>query len=584
MTAIRTMTRVVIGAAMWLICSTAAAQVTINEYVYDERTAATGQVDPDTREFVELFNAGSQPVDISGWTLVTKQIGSNFNLPAGTKSFTLPASQTIPAGGYYVIGNSGVANVNHQLTAGGFDAGGTDFFPDGINGTNANHVLELRNSSNALIDALAAETFRGTERANLNAEQRAQVGGGSWGQTPSFNLPTNYPNVQLSLGRIKNGVDTDVNGNDFGQLPVTPGQTNNFPEVLSHTIPNVDGMLTEVTLEQNYYASFVLPRVVNPAVADGIVNHNAISNSPQGGEAIMVYDQTGGGNAAYSRQLVRKFDLYAYVETAGFGGTTNAAGPGTPPVPAADLQDSEATVYGIGTTDGFFGTPDPLNSLTANPNITSSTNGSTGVGWMIERVENFNNGNPTVSVNLLLIDFGDGGDGVPEDREWAVMKRYDLTGQTADWHRLSIEVDATTGVVTAKHGVGTGPLETTTFKTAGDYNDDGVVDAADYVLWRKGGPLKNESATYGTNTIEDYNEWKSHFGEKALPLLSTFFVGYRENIWDVGDSSSTAWRPPTFDMIGSPGLGSEAVPEPSAIGIGIACVLCGAALRRRSAV
>ena len=29
----------------------------------------------------------------------------------------------------------------------------------------------------------------------------------------------------------------------------------------------------------------------------------------------------------------------------------------------------------------------------------------------------------------------------------------------------------------------------------GDYNDNGIVDAADYVLWRNGGPLENEVAT-----------------------------------------------------------------------------------------
>ena len=32
----------------------------------------------------------------------------------------------------------------------------------------------------------------------------------------------------------------------------------------------------------------------------------------------------------------------------------------------------------------------------------------------------------------------------------------------------------------------------------GDYNGNFVVDAADYVLWRKGGPLQNEVDTPGT--------------------------------------------------------------------------------------
>jgi hypothetical protein len=47
---------------------------------------------------------------------------------------------------------------------------------------------------------------------------------------------------------------------------------------------------------------------------------------------------------------------------------------------------------------------------------------------------------------------------------------------------------------------------------AGDYNNNGVVDAADYVLWRNGGPLQNEGETPGSITAEDYTFWRSRFG------------------------------------------------------------------------
>ena len=72
-----------------------------------------------------------------------------------------------------------------------------------------------------------------------------------------------------------------------------------------------------------------------------------------------------GGSTVYSKELVRKFDLYAYIQTGALGTTA-----------AADLQDSEATIYGIGTTDGLFGTPNPAGLNT----VTSSSNGSTGYG------------------------------------------------------------------------------------------------------------------------------------------------------------------------------------------------------------
>jgi hypothetical protein len=49
----------------------------------------------------------------------------------------------------------------------------------------------------------------------------------------------------------------------------------------------------------------------------------------------------------------------------------------------------------------------------------------------------------------------------------------------------------------------------------GDYNGNGTVDAADYVLWRNGGPLQNEGVTPNNVTPEDYDFWRSRFGLSA---------------------------------------------------------------------
>lgn len=55
---------------------------------------------------------------------------------------------------------------------------------------------------------------------------------------------------------------------------------------------------------------------------------------------------------------------------------------------------------------------------------------------------------------------------------------------------------------------------------AGDYNDDGSVDAADYTVWSdlKGSAtsLPNETATLGSVTHEDYDVWRTHFGETSV--------------------------------------------------------------------
>ena len=67
----------------------------------------------------------------------------------------------------------------------------------------------------------------------------------------------------------------------------------------------------------------------------------------------------------------------------------------------------------------------------------------------------------------------------------------------------------------------------------GDYNGNGQVDAADYVVWRNGGPLVNEVDSPGTVNAQDYTEWRTRFGNS-------------------GSGS---------------GLGSAAVPEPAAFAL-----------------
>ncbi len=53
---------------------------------------------------------------------------------------------------------------------------------------------------------------------------------------------------------------------------------------------------------------------------------------------------------------------------------------------------------------------------------------------------------------------------------------------------------------------------------AGDYNANGVVDAADYTVWRNSGigpGLLANDATPGSVSAGDYDVWKAHFGQTA---------------------------------------------------------------------
>jgi hypothetical protein len=65
---------------------------------------------------------------------------------------------------------------------------------------------------------------------------------------------------------------------------------------------------------------------------------------------------------------------------------------------------------------------------------------------------------------------------------------------------------------------GNGLLQVSVLPTTGvpgDFNGNGVVDMADYVLWRNGGPLLNEVSDPGVVTAQDYADWRAHFGNTA---------------------------------------------------------------------
>jgi hypothetical protein len=106
-----------------------------------------------------------------------------------------------------------------------------------------------------------------------------------------------------------------------------------------------------------------------------------------------------------------------------------------------------------------------------------------------------------------------------------------------------------------------GALSSVSAPTDGDYNNNGVVDMADYVLWRKGGPLQNDP-TPGVQAA-DYAFWRSHFGNTGGGVGGT----------------STLTRGLVSYVTSFSGLGSgSSVPEPTIsilVGIGIAAMSVG---------
>jgi PEP-CTERM motif len=114
-------------------------------------------------------------------------------------------------------------------------------------------------------------------------------------------------------------------------------------------------------------------------------------------------------------------------------------------------------------------------------------------------------------------------------------------------HDWAYESEAAVGITTGDKG------------NAGDFNDDGVVDAADYTVWRDnlgtdhilGGHGDENGDSFNIVDGDDYTIWKANFGH--------------------------------VDTSPSPGAGAAApvVPEPGTLGLLAAGSFGIAALRRR---
>lgn len=409
----------------------AQAAVIINELVYDDGGT-------DDREYIELFNNGPSAVDISNWTVRN----SDTVAPPGDNNadFTIPAATSLPAGGYYVIGLTGVQNVN-LVVAGTLE--------------NDNEGIELLDASGALQDVVIYELNKGPVAVSPGE-------GGIWTNTQSSDLAGTPLRSTGGLGRFVDGRDTNNNGRDFGLRPNTPGASNNPVNIVGYSLPDVSAAAVGSDLG-GYGYSFVPPRVINPTVADA--NNPNVIPAPPGSpnRAIIAWDPSGGGNAVASAETFNtkrsSFDIVAYFDTADLPQMVNNA---APPV---QFRGSEVSVFGIGSVDAL----NNLTDISGQVGVPDSANGTTGVAWVYEKVAAPNPANPpdpitnAVSEKLYLVDAGDGGDAgqggtVPFD--WTVLATVDLSGTASGWHRLGINIDA------AGNGVARYDNQTFNFTTA----------------------------------------------------------------------------------------------------------------------
>jgi hypothetical protein len=465
------------------------AQLLINELLQTQRGNDFSQI-ADTGEFIELYNSSGADLNLDGWMM------NVLDLDDGNTLLSIPLTGTITsANPYYVIANATSGTINPSVI--NLDTGTSDFLVDD------NNLYEIRNPLGELVDALGVQLAFDPQFDNVTTEQRDQIGGGGWGQLVStLSTPQSY-------GRYRDGEDTNKNGRDFGLIPQTPGTSNNLPEIGHFPLPDVDNPALPLgAIVPGFSYSFHGPTVVDPTVTGPYIKR-AIPSSPQGGNAITAWDNTGGGNMIAGDSLSDSFDIYAYLDTINVGGT-----------------GVEVATYGVaGTTDALFATPDPTGELL--PTATETNNGNTGVGWVFIKQDALN------FKKLLLVDFSEGGDS-REAGAWTILETIDLASQPSAWARLAVDYDPVTGEVIAHFNnqvftyditqgmVGTfyvgyrvpsvnnnnSPPIFDFYKAvaglAGDFNNDGKVDGQDLLVWQRNpavGSLADWKNNYGTGGL-----------------------------------------------------------------------------------
>lgn len=171
----------------------------INEVDYD-------QPGVDSAEFIELYNAGSAPINLGSYTVVLFNGNSTSNSPYD--SFPLPA-QNLNAGAYFLIcsGSGFVANCNISATA------LTNMIQNG-----PPDAIGIRNNqTSALIDVLSYEgscIAPWVEGTGLPIADSDTI------------VADSLAGEYLSVGRYPDGNDSNDNSVDFRRMCTSPGAPN----------------------------------------------------------------------------------------------------------------------------------------------------------------------------------------------------------------------------------------------------------------------------------------------------------------------------------------------------------------------
>ena len=493
--------------------------------------------------------------DNSGFTGTTVVANGTLN----TRSANALTATTVISGATLDMGNNGIAGAGggtKAVSIAGDGVGGlgalTVTTAGSANGNNA-HVGNLTLAGDATIRVRSPDTGV-SNRAILWVDGIINGGGKTLTAIVDTNTNTGLPNTQTEIDFVNNGITNLGNINlsgggaffiggttDLGPTGVITlgdpiagssgslgvyGNTNAAGEPVTITKPiTVSSAGGTIQLLQQVGSAYTIS---SPITLDGnlFVSTSAINNTVS--PLVFSGTITGSGNLDVhlgSGSAIRAGLVSLTSNNITYSGLTTIGGSANDHI---TLSVNGSHVGGGAYTVNTSGTLGGTGMISADVTVNSGGTLAPGVGVGTLSVGSALFNTDGVTNGKLLIEYDGDTDTIDK---LAVTGALDITNATLDFDNLGVGVLNGSPKIFASYdsltGTFTNPLDLPLDYTidynylgskqialiggpaglAGDYNNNGVVDAADYVVWRKGGSPDSSQA--------GYNLWRSNFGNQV---------------------------------------------------------------------
>jgi predicted extracellular nuclease len=321
--------------------------------VYGGGGSSTGSPAYKT-DYVELFNRGTTPVDINGWSLQYASATGVFGGSTGTNIVVISVSTVIPSGTYYMIqlGSTGTAGGNYPVTP--------DFSSTIINMSGTAGKIALAGNSTWLNCSPVSSCIT-AGKLIVDAVAYGNTSNGGEGDT-SIN---NNVNVTTALGGVRKSsgcTDTDNNNADFDVVapPIPRNSASPTHTCAASTNPTGIGAATPNSLFAGN--ATLLTVAVTPGANPVTTGHSVTCDlTTIGGSATQAFLDDGLNGDAVAGDSTFSFS------TTVAGGTTGGAKGLTCTINDAENRPGNATINLTVTA-----ATNPSGTGAANPNAVSA--------------------------------------------------------------------------------------------------------------------------------------------------------------------------------------------------------------------